>query len=164
MQPISVISVEDNQRVADVLARRLSSDSRFRWLGWAPDEQTLLSVVDQSPPDVVCMDIDMPGQDAFAMMRRLSERCPNARVLVLSGHTMPKLIQEAMEAGAWGYISKADEPSKIVENIRRVARGDLAFSEDTHAEYRRLLDRSRDEDEERDLGKLGFMKIFGTRK
>jgi DNA-binding NarL/FixJ family response regulator len=138
--PIGVMSVEDNELVADVLARRLANDERFRWLGCVSDIDSLLSAAAADPPDVVCMDVDMPGQDAFTMIRTLAGQCPNTRVLILSGHTQPMLIEEAMEAGAWGYLSKADQPAHIVEGICRVARGELAFSEQTLIEYKRILE------------------------
>ncbi|HZW10165.1 MAG TPA: response regulator transcription factor [Phycisphaerales bacterium] len=138
--PIGVMSVEDNELVADVLARRLAHDDRFRWLGCVSDIDSLLTAVAADPPDVVCMDVDMPGQDPFTMIRALADRSPGSRVLILSGHTQPTLIEEAMEAGAWGYLSKADQPAHIVEGICRVARGELAFSEQTLIEYKRILE------------------------
>lgn len=139
--PIRVMSVEDNQLVADVLARRLSHDDRFEWLGFVSDSEGLYAAVASEPPDVVCMDVDLPGQDPFTMIRELAQRSPRTRVLMLSGHTQASLIEEAMEAGAWGYLSKADQPSLIVDGIRRVARGELAFSEQTLLEYKRIIDR-----------------------
>lgn len=160
MPPIGVLSVEDNQLVADVLARRLATDSRFRWLGCVSDVNGLLAAVSADPPDVVCMDVDVPGQDPFAMIRALAEHCPSARVLMLSGHTQTRLIEEAMEAGAWGYLSKADQPAVIVDNICRVARGELAFSEQTLIEYKRILERRNGSDEEEAPSRHGPKSIF----
>jgi DNA-binding NarL/FixJ family response regulator len=157
--PIGVMSVEDNQLVADVLARRLTTDSRFRWLGCVSDADSLLTAVASDPPDVVCMDVDVPGQDPFAMIRALAEHCPTARVLMLSGHTQARLIEEAMEAGAWGYLSKADQPAAIVDNICRVARGELAFSEHTLIEYKRIVEQRSAPDEERS-GRHSTKSIF----
>jgi DNA-binding NarL/FixJ family response regulator len=146
---IGVMSVEDNQLVADVLARRLATDDRFRWLGCVSDLDSLMTAVDSDPPDVVCMDVDVPGQDPFTMIRVLSERCPAARVLMLSGHTQARLVEQAMDAGAWGSLSKADQPAVIVDNICRVARGELAFSEQTLIEYKRLLEQRTAPEEDR---------------
>lgn len=124
---IRVLCVEDNQLVADAIARKLEGDARFEWLGWVQTAQGLAESVEKTPPDVVCMDIDIPGEDAFAMVRSLTETCPTARVLMLTGHVREELIERALSAGAWGYLSKGEESRVIVDGICRVASGEFVL-------------------------------------
>lgn len=125
--PVRVLCVEDNQLVADAISRKLEGDSRFQWLGWVDTAEALYETVSRTPPDVVCMDLDIPGQDTFAMVRGLGERCPSARVLMLSGHVRQDLIDNAVSAGAWGYLSKGEESRVIVDGLRRVAEGEFVL-------------------------------------
>jgi len=124
---IRVLCVEDNQLVADAIARKLDGDPDFEWLGWVSTSDALMEAVSRTPPDVVCMDLDVPGQDTFAMVRDLAEKCPAARVLILSGHIRQDYIDRALNAGAWGYLCKGEESRVIVDGIRRVAAGECVL-------------------------------------
>ena len=134
--PIRVLCVEDNQLVAEAIGRKLSGDSDFIWLGWVDSEESLLAKVEESPPDVVCMDLDIPGQDAFGMIRSLKERSPQSRVLILSGHVHADYIDQAVDAGAWGYLSKAEESRVIVDAFRRVAAGSFVLGRLSQNEWK----------------------------
>ena len=131
---IRVMSVEDNELVAEAIGRKLSKDPRFEWLGWVNNQPALLSKAVERSPNVVCMDLDIPGQDALVMIRSLKEACPSCRVLVLTGHVREEFVNRAVDAGAWGYLSKAEESRVIVESIRRVAAGEFVLGRLTVAE------------------------------
>lgn len=124
---IKVLCVEDNQLVSDAIGRKLSGRAGFEWLGSAATLQELRKLLDRDSPDVVCMDFSMPGQDPFEMMEALAQGCPEARVLFLSGHASHDGIARAISAGAWGYISKGDDPRTIVDSIKRVASGEFVL-------------------------------------
>lgn len=132
--PISVMCVEDNELVADAIGRKLSKDPRFEWLGWVNNQPALLSKVMERNPDVVCMDLDIPGQDALEMIRSLKGASPKSRVLVLTGHVREDYVNHTVDAGAWGYLSKAEESRVIVESIRRIAAGEFVLGRLTLAE------------------------------
>lgn len=132
--PIAVLSVEDNELVADAIGRKLCSDPDFEWLGWVSSVDGLRASVARQQPDVVCMDLDIPGQDALQMIRLLKAISPNSRVLILSGHLRRELIHHAVDAGAWGYLSKAEESRLIVDSIRRVAAGEFVLGKLAAAE------------------------------
>lgn len=125
--PLRVICVEDNELVAGALERKLARSEGFEWLGWVRDAESLQQIVLANRPDVVCMDLDIPGQDTFKMIRDLGKRCPTARVLMLSGHLRDDDIQRAIDAGAWGYLSKGEDSAVIVAGIRRVAAGEVVM-------------------------------------
>lgn len=134
--PIRVLCVEDNELVAEAIGRKLSGDTDFVWMGWVNNADSLLAKVEASPPDVVCMDLDMPGQDAFAMIRVLKDRSPQSRVLILSGHVHADYIDQAIDAGAWGYLSKAEESRVIVDAFRRVASGSFVLGRLSQNEWK----------------------------
>ena len=131
---IRVMCVEDNELVAEAIGRKLSKDARFEWLGWVNNQASLLGEARQTCPDVVCMDLDIPGQDAISMIRALKDACPESRVLILTGHVREEYVNRTVDAGAWGYLSKAEESRVIVESIRRIAAGEFVLGKLTLAE------------------------------
>lgn len=133
--PVRVLCVEDNELVADALARKLTRDPDFEWLGWVRDSVELMRVTTDRNPHVVCMDLDVPGQDTLGMIRQLAEQAPNTRVLILTGHLREDLVNKAVDAGAWGYLSKAEDSRVIVDSIKRVAAGEFVLGRLTLAEF-----------------------------
>ena len=136
-KPIRVLCVDDNDFVAEAIRRKLLLESGFEWLGWLEDASGLLESARGMKPDVILLDIDMPGEDSFEALESLAANCPAIRVIMLSGHVRRELIDRAVEAGAWGYISKNDETDHIVAAIRRVAAGEFTLGPDAETEYRR---------------------------
>jgi len=136
-QPISVLCVDDSQDVARALHRKLSLAGGFDWRGWLPDAATLLASVRAKCPRVVLLDIDMPGPDPFEVLAEISTQCPDTRVIVFSGHIRRELIDRALDAGAWAYISKNDGEIALVDAIRRVTAGEFVLS----PEAQTVLDR-----------------------
>lgn len=125
--PVRVISVEDNPLVAEVLGRKLSGVAEFQWLGCVGNQTDLLRVVESDKPHVVCMDLHIPGQDAYRMISELATKHPESRVLVLTGHITDESVNKAVEAGAWGCLSKAESTQLIVNSICRVAAGEFVL-------------------------------------
>ena len=136
--PIQVLCVDDNPLVADAVAIRLKLAGGFRWLGHLTGAQGLAETVSRDPPDVILMDLDMPGEDPFEAIRLLSVMQPAVRVLILSGHVRSELIDRAIEAGAWGYVSKSDGADTLVSAIQRVAAGEFVLGPEVAAENARL--------------------------
>jgi len=125
--PIKVLCVEDNALVGGAMGRKLHGNPDFQWLGWVSSSAELFQKVAETPPDVVCMDLDIPGENAFDMIEQLRTRSPQTRVMILSGHFSQKLIDDAEMAGAWGYLSKAEESRLIIDSIKRIASGGMVF-------------------------------------
>jgi len=126
--------MEDNELVADAIGRKLTRDKQFEWLGWVDTGPALLSAVIERKPDVVCMDLDIPGHNTLELIRDLKVKSPMTRVLVLTGHLREDLVNQTVDAGAWGYLSKAEESRVIVDSIRRVAKGEFVLGKLTVAE------------------------------
>jgi len=136
-QVIRVLCVDDNPLVADGVRIRLQLEGEggataapsFQWVGHMQNADGLVETVKRTQPHVVLLDIDMPGKDAMAALAELAEAAPDVRTIILSGYSREDYLDRAVEAGAWGYISKNDAPEQIVEAVRRVMRGQFAFGQ-----------------------------------
>ena len=79
-------------------------------------------------PDVVLMDVSMPGLDPFAAAADLRRRCPEVKTVFLSAHIRDHYLDAAFRAGAWGYLYKGDDIEDIVQALLRVTHGEYVFS------------------------------------
>ncbi|MFI5401748.1 MAG: LuxR C-terminal-related transcriptional regulator [Planctomycetota bacterium] len=120
--------MDDHEFLADGLRARLALTDDLEFAGYLPTAQGLLAKVKETGADIVLLDIEMPGPDPFEAIGDLRRRSPESRVLVLSAYVRDHYFESAVEAGAWGYLSKGDNPECLVEAIRKAARGEFAFS------------------------------------
>ncbi len=132
---ITVVCVEDNPQVAGALRVKLERDPRFCWLAWLPDADEIVQKARESRPSIILLDLDMPGKDPFTATQELVRDCPESRVVIVSGHVRIDLIRRALEAGAWGYVSKNDHENELLNAVSRVADGEMAFSPEVGTVY-----------------------------
>lgn len=125
---ISILLVDDNSILADALPRLLAMDNRFTWAGWVHDASGLEARIREVCPDVVLMDVDMPGVETFGLVRRLGETCPGTKVVMFSGHVREEYTSAALDAGACGYLHKDDDLAELLDNFERVHRGEVVLS------------------------------------
>ena len=123
--------------IAEALQRRLKREPDLEWLGWLPRAADLPAHAARCRPDVVVLDVDIPGDDVPGAIRALARTCPGARVLMLSGHAGRELVDLSVDAGAWGYVLKSDETGSIIDAVRDVAQGRFVLHPDSLIEYRR---------------------------
>lgn len=133
--PIRVLCVDDNDFIAEAIMRSMRPHAEFSWMGWLPNTEGLKEMVLRDPPGVIVMDVDMPGENVFDVVAALAAARPEARVLMLSGHARRDLVDRAVSAGAWGYVSKDEDLAVILEAIRKVAAGHFALSPETERVY-----------------------------
>lgn len=126
--PIRVLCVEDNKYVADAIERKLCDDDRFEYVGWASNRNQVESALGNNPPAVVCLDYNIPGLDTIDLIKLIGLRSPGTRVMMLSGDSRESVVDQAVKAGAWGYLSKAECSADIVSAIWRVAHGEFVLS------------------------------------
>jgi two-component system, NarL family, invasion response regulator UvrY len=88
------------------------------------------SAVKQHSPDVVVLDISMPGASGLEAIRNIRLRNSRARILIFSMHAEAVMVKAAFDAGASGYVTKGNEPATLIRAIRAVARGERAMSDD----------------------------------
>jgi len=123
-----ILCVDDHTVVYEGLKAGMRAEPDMECVGRLETAEGLVEKVDEVKAGVVLMDIDMPGPDSFGAMRQLLELRYGVRVLVLSGHVRDTYIDAAVAAGAAGYISKNSEFERIIDAIRRVARGEFVFA------------------------------------
>ena len=132
MSAVSVLLVDDNDILAESMKRLLSRDDRFAWAGWIEDPSNLTEQVREAHPDVVLMDVDMPGVEPFELVRELAAATPQAKVVMFSGHVREDYAESAIDAGAYGYLHKDDDLGAILDNLQRAHKGEIVLSPLVH--------------------------------
>jgi DNA-binding NarL/FixJ family response regulator len=128
--PIRVFCVDDHAFLIDGLQARLSMAPDMEFVGRLSSAEDLVAEVKRTRADVVLLDIEMPGPDPFEAVEDLRRQCPDVRVIILSAYVRDHYIDAAVKAGAWGYVSKEDDPDSIVDAVRQVTAGAFAFGPD----------------------------------
>jgi DNA-binding NarL/FixJ family response regulator len=121
---IRVVLVDDHAIVRKGLAELLASASDLEVVGTAADGSEAQTVVRSTSPDVVVMDLQMPGTDGVEATRAILRDDPDVQVLVLTSFSDSDRIIAALDAGAVGYLLKDAEPDDVIEGVRAVARGE----------------------------------------
>jgi DNA-binding NarL/FixJ family response regulator len=129
--------VDDNRLAAEALERWFTSGGGFRWLGWTAEGAEVGPMVAERRPDVVLLDVDMPGVDCFAILERLVAEHPTVRVVMFSGHVRADYIERALAAGACGYVVKDEQVAAISDLLRRAAAGECVLSPAAAAAFMR---------------------------
>lgn len=124
---IRVLCVDDHPFVVEGLQARLSLARDLEFVGRLNSAEDLVAEAKRTKADVVLLDIEMPGPDPFEALDDLARQCPNARAIILSAYVRDHYIDAAVNAGAWGYLCKNDDPDMIIDAIRKVARGEFVF-------------------------------------
>ena len=126
-RPIRVLCVDDHGFLVDGLQSRFERTSDIEFVGRLPSAENLVLETRRLKPDVVLMDIEMPGPDPFESVELLRQTSPDVKVVFLTAYTRDHYIGAAIDAGASGYFSKSDEVDRIVQGIRDVMRGRCVF-------------------------------------
>lgn len=126
--PIRVVVADDHSVVREGIRTVLASDPRFAVVGEAADGDEALAMVDEIEPDVVLLDITMPGTTGLEVASQLREVGTPIRILILSMHDRPEYVLEAVRAGAHGYLLKDTGPRELRDAVRAVYDGETYFS------------------------------------
>jgi len=121
--PIKVAIVEDDVRVRGSLARLIDSTEGFRCVSQHPTAENALAELKVTQPEVVLMDINLPGMNGVECVRRLKEMFPRTQVVMLTVYENTNIIFSALAAGASGYLLKKSSPEELIEAIREVHGG-----------------------------------------
>jgi DNA-binding NarL/FixJ family response regulator len=121
--PITVSIVEDNEQLRATLARVIGRAEGFRCVSHYPTAEAALQGLPKDPPDVVLMDINLPGINGVECVRQLKPLLPKTQVLMLTVYEDTDNIFNALAAGASGYLLKRTKTAELLEAIREVHRG-----------------------------------------
>lgn len=127
---IKILLVDDHGVIRDALAERLQRELDFTIVGQAATADDAIPLVDQTRPDIVLMDISMPGMFSFEAARHISEHHPETRIIFLSAFVQDTYIEQALSARAHGYVAKREPADRVVSAIREVANGGAYFSDE----------------------------------
>ena len=126
--PITVSIVEDDAGVRDGLVRLLGRAKDFRCLGAYPSAEAALRELPSARPDVVLMDINLPGMNGVECVRKLKVEAPSTQMVMLTVYENPDHIFEALAAGASGYLLKQTPPAELLAAVREVHGGGAPMS------------------------------------
>ena len=140
--PIDVLVVDDHQLFRTGLAELLSEQG-LHVVGTAADGATALELVEEHAPDVVLMDLDMPGLSGVDTTRRIAEIAPRTRVVVLTIDACEESVVDAIGAGACGYLLKGTSLQSLVAGIKAAVAGESLLSAGVGA---KLFERLRADD------------------
>lgn len=124
---ISILCVDDNPAIAEALRCMIENERGMSWVGHLETADRLTPEAQGLEPDVVLLDLDLPGRPAFDALAELVQIVQDVRVIILSGHMSERLIDQALDAGAWGYVNKNEGPGAVIQAIHRVIAGECVF-------------------------------------
>ena len=130
MRPVRILLVDDHPVVREGYRRLLERQAGFQVCAEAGDAKAAYCAYKDHSPDVVVMDIALPGASGLEAVRHIRQWDGDARVLVFTMHAGPAFALKAFEAGASGYVTKGTEPEDLLSAVRTVAGGGRFLSED----------------------------------
>src|ERR1017187_632869 len=129
-EKIRIAIADDHAVLRESLSALLASHHDFEVVGTASNGSEALELVDQQHPDVLVLDLFMPGTDGFEVLRRLDRVNAKVASVVLTGSDSQPDYVQVVRLGARGLVLKGDTPETLFSAIRTVADGELAFSDD----------------------------------
>jgi two-component system response regulator NreC len=123
--PVRILISDDHAVVRSGLRALLRSDPGLEVVGEAGDGVETLRLAETLRPDVILLDITMPPENGIKIAKRLKETHPEIKVLFLTMHEEEGLLQEALDAGAAGYVVKRAEEAEIIQAIHSASQGDI---------------------------------------
>jgi DNA-binding NarL/FixJ family response regulator len=124
MAEITCLIVDDHEVVREGLRLSLSRAPHIRVIGEAGDGESAIALAERRRPDVVIMDVRMPGMDGLEATKLLTQRVPETAVLIFTAFSERTLLARGMESGAKGYVLKEAPHDTLLHAIERVAKGE----------------------------------------
>jgi len=155
-KPIKVLIVDDQLTFGEALQLALRAERDLKVVDVVTDGPAAVRAVGEHRPDVVLMDVLMPGMNGIEATRRIKETDPDAEVLVLSGYDDEMMLARAVQAGAVGLLRKTEAVTEVARSVRKAHRGEpLHDDEEIEGALRRLRHRrDRDASAEKRLDRL----------
>jgi DNA-binding NarL/FixJ family response regulator len=126
--PIKVSIVEDLAEVRKGLAELISSDQELQMMENFDNAELAIEKLPLLEPDIVIMDINLPGMSGVDCIKHLKEKCPGMQFLMFTVYENDEKVLEALQAGATGYLLKRTKPQRILESIKELSQGGSPMS------------------------------------
>ena len=133
MTPIRVLVADDEETVVDVLRALIGSDPSLRFVGAAHNAEDAIELTVRERPDVVLLDVRMPGGGGLRATREITKRCAPTKVVALSAHEDSDTVIGMISAGASAYVPKGDSTDKILRTIHRTIDADYVMAEQSRS-------------------------------
>lgn len=124
---VSILIADDDPSLREVWEQLVGRQDDMRVVGSCGSADHLAELIASSTPDVVLIDLTMPGADVCEAIESAASAFPLVKILVFSGRADGATVQRAMDAGAWGFVDKLSDPRDVLGAIRRVASGEVVI-------------------------------------
>lgn len=125
MRRLKVLVVDDHRLMLEAIRVQLEREDDISVVGCVDSGETVVALVGQTGPDVVLLDVRMPGMDGLTVLEQLQARYPGIAVVMLSGIEDPALVRAALERGAAAFVLKGIDPRDLAGAVRQVMRGTI---------------------------------------
>lgn len=125
-----VLIADDHEVVRDGLKNILHSSGTMMVIGEANDGNEAIGLYDKLRPDIVIMDISMPNMNGIEATKKITDRFPDAKILILTMHDNQEYLNQVIRCGAHGFVLKNTDKDELLDAVRTVAEGDKFFSKD----------------------------------
>ncbi len=130
---ISIVLADDHAMVRGMLGKRLEGELDMTVVAAVGNADEAITEAFRLKPDIVLMDIEMPGLNCFEAARMIRAQRPDTRIIFLSAFFHDRYIEQAMDVQAWGYITKSEPEDSVIKAIRKVSAGVAYFSPEVQA-------------------------------
>ena len=124
---IRLLIIDDHEMVREGLKAMLSAEPDFSIVGDAANGEEAFALIERLRPDIILLDVRLPGTSGIEVCRAVTERYPETAVIILTTFTDESLVEQCIKAGARGFIVKDIERFDLKRSIRAVARGEAAI-------------------------------------
>jgi DNA-binding NarL/FixJ family response regulator len=124
---INVIIAEDHPLMRDGVKKAFEDEADIVLAEEAENGSQLLSTLEKEQPDLLIMDLDMPGKSGIDLLKHIKEQYPQISVLILSVHSAKRYAVRAIKAGAMGYLNKKRVPSELVDAVRKIVYQNIKY-------------------------------------
>ncbi len=127
MDKIKVLIADDHNMVAKLINHMLKASNEIEVVSVVNDGNEVLKTVNKMDVDVILLDIDMPSLDGMQTMLRVQKKFPDIKIIMLSHHAEPWVIQKSIESGASGYLTKYAESHEVIDAVLTIHKGGKYF-------------------------------------
>jgi len=126
---IRIVLVDDHLMLVDSLVSRFQRDTQIDVVGTATNADDGLGMIMETEPDVVILDVELPGRGSFDIAEEITSRLKNTKMIFLTGYISDIFIELALRVNAVGYLLKGEPIESLIHAIKKAARGEYCFSQ-----------------------------------